>query len=335
MPKAASARWDILSVGDATLDIFLDVPEATTECHLDTRDCVLCFSYADKVPVRALRRVIGGNAANNAVGSARLGLRTAVYGVTGDDEWGRNIVRTLRGEGVDTRFLTLARGQESNTSVVLSHKGERTILIYHVPRRYVWPARLPRARYLYLTSMRRGFEANHGKIVRYIASSGAKLVFQPGTFQLSLGLAKLKSLLRVSELLVLNRQEAAGLLGRQPSAQIGELLHGLRQLGPKLISVTDGQAGAWGCDGNACFEAPIFPGDRIEATGAGDAYATALTAALALGKTFPQAMAWGPVNAASVVGQIGPQAGLLTRAQLEGRLRRLPSYEVKGYQHQG
>lgn len=327
------ARWDILSVGDSTLDIFLDVPEATTECRLDSRACVLCFSYADKVPVRALKRVVGGNAANNAVGTARLGLRTAVYGVTGDDEWGRNIQRTLRAEGVDTRFLTLAKGQESNTSVVLSHKGERTILIYHVPRRYVWPTKLPRCRYLYLTSMRRGFEPNHPKIIRYLVHTKAKLVFQPGTFQLSLGLAKLKPLLKVTELLVLNREEAAGLLSCQPSAQIGELLHGLRQLGPKMVSVTDGQAGAWGCDGSACYEAPIFPGDRIEATGAGDAYATAFTAALALGKSFREAMAWGPVNAASVVGQIGPQAGLLTRSQLEGRLRRLPSYGVKTYEH--
>lgn len=320
-------------MGDATLDIFLDIPEATTECQIDTHQCVLCFSYADKVAVSSLKRVVGGNAANNAVGSARLGLKVGIYGVTGDDLWSHHIHRALKDERVDTSQLILTPKQEANTSVILSNHGERTVLVYHLPRKYVWPKNMPPSRYLYFTSMRTGFEKNHSKIIDYVKSTGAKLVFQPGTFQLMLGLKKLKPLLKYTELLVLNREEAAQLLNKPSITSVGELLHDLRKVGPRLISITDGEAGAWGCDGQNCYQLPIYPGKRIESTGAGDAFATAVVAALALGKSFKEALTWGPVNSASVIQQVGPQAGLLTRKQLEADLKKVKSYKATVFKH--
>ena len=326
-------RWDILSVGDATLDIFLAIDQATTDCRIDTKQCELCLSYADKVPVESVHRVVGGNAANNAVGSTRLGLRGAFFGVTGDDEVSHMIKAKLAAEKVDTSQLTLAKGQMANTSVVLWHQHERTILIYHEPRKYHWPNNLPPSRYLYFTSMRKGFEKFHPQLLDYLQRTKAKLVFQPGTFQLALGLKKLLPLIKASEFFVLNREEAAGLLGKPTDMPVPELMHSLAQYGAKYISITDGQNGAWGCDGQACYMVSLFPGERMEATGAGDAYATAVTAALALGKPFNEALLWGPVNSASVIGKIGPQAGLLTRPELERRIRGNKNYKIKIYRH--
>ena len=322
------ARWDILAVGDVTLDIFLRIDQATTDCRLDSKQCELCFSYADKVPVESIHRVIGGNAANAAVGSSRMGLKAAIFGVTGSDEVAQTIKKTLRGEGVDTSPLTLAKGQVANTSVVLWHQEERTILIYHEPRTYRWPAKLPASRYLYFTSMRKGFEKFHPQLLAYLHRTGAKLVFQPGTFQLALGLNKLKPLIAASEFFVLNREEAAGLLNVPVSTSVPQLLGSLTKLGSRYVSITDGQKGSWGCDGTKCYQVPLFPGERVEATGAGDAYATAVTAALALGKPYAEGLAWGPVNSANVIQHIGAQAGLLTRAQLEQRIAKNRRYRV-------
>jgi sugar/nucleoside kinase (ribokinase family) len=320
-------------VGDATLDIFLAINEATTDCRIDTKQCELCLSYADKVPVESMHRVVGGNAANSAVGSSRLGLKAAFFGVTGDDEVSHMIKAKLEHEKVDTSRLTLAKGQMANTSVVLWHQHERTILIYHEPRKYHWPNNLPPSRYLYFTSMRKGFEKFHLQLLNYLQRTKAKLVFQPGTFQLALGLKKLAPLIKASEFLVLNREEAAGLLAKPTDTPVPELMHSLAKYGAKYISVTDGQNGAWGCDSQSCYKVPLFPGERVEATGAGDAYATAVTAALALGKPFSEALLWGPVNSASVIGKIGPQAGLLTRLELEKRMRRNKKYIIKIYRH--
>ena len=51
-------------------------------------------------------------------------------------------------------------------------------------------------------------------------------------------------------------------------------------------------------------------------------------AALILGKTHKEALLWGPINAGSVVQQVGPQAGLLVRHELEADLKKLKSYKT-------
>ena len=65
----------------------------------------------------------------------------------------------------------------------------------------------------------------------------------------------------------------------------------------------------------------IFPANLVEMTGAGDAYATGLTAGLFYGKDIKEAMRWGAANGAAVVEYIGPQAGLLTYDQMQKKLK--------------
>ena len=71
---------------------------------------------------------------------------------------------------------------------------------------------------------------------------------------------------------------------------------------------------------------PEYPGPRIEATGAGDAFTTAYIAALIHGLSHAEALTWGPINAGSVVQQVGPQAGLLTRHKMEAQLKKLSHF---------
>lgn len=67
------------------------------------------------------------------------------------------------------------------------------------------------------------------------------------------------------------------------------------------------------------------PADPVDRTGAGDAFASTFTAAIALGFTPAEALAWGPINSMSVVQYIGAQKGLLSRAQLEEFLKNRPA----------
>jgi ribokinase len=72
---------------------------------------------------------------------------------------------------------------------------------------------------------------------------------------------------------------------------------------------------------------PMYPdpADPVDRTGAGDAFASTFTSAIALGLSPEEALAWGPINSMSVVQYIGAQAGLLTRAQLEAFLKNRPA----------
>ena len=57
-----------------------------------------------------LRLSTGGAEATVAIGMQRLGHTTALVGTVGTDEIGRRVVRDLRAEGVDTRFVRSVPG---------------------------------------------------------------------------------------------------------------------------------------------------------------------------------------------------------------------------------
>jgi len=54
-----------------------------------------------------------------------------------------------------------------------------------------------------------------------------------------------------------------------------------------------------------------------------------MVSAIYLGKTLPEAMAWGGINAMSVVQQVGAQKGLLSREKLDEHLKNSPDYKAK------
>jgi len=62
-------NFDLLSVGDASIDTFMTPIETETICTINKKECLIAFKYGDKIPVKNLEFSIGGNAANNAVGT--------------------------------------------------------------------------------------------------------------------------------------------------------------------------------------------------------------------------------------------------------------------------
>ena len=104
------------------------------------------------------------------------------------------------------------------------------------------------------------------------------------------------------------------------------LLTALHGLGPKLVVITDNTNGAYASDGTNAWQVPMYPDDRqaYERTGAGDAFASTLTSALALGKSFEEALLWAPINSMAVVQEVGAQKGLLTRASIEEHVAKAP-----------
>lgn len=324
---------DIISIGDTTTDMFLTIDEATVQCDLHEQNCQLCFSYADKVPVKSIKKITAvGNAANNAVGSSRLGLKAALYTIVGNDDEGKACFTAFKKEKVKTKYIQVDKKLGTNYSTVLNFKGERTILVYHQHRTYKLP-KLEKAKWVYFTSANAGSEKMHASFVSYIKKTGAKLAFNPGTFQLKMGKETLSSVLKVTDVLFLNKEEAELLLER--SGTFSELGRGLHELGVKTVVITDGPKGSYCLHEGKEYVLPIYPATVVERTGAGDSFGTAFVAALASGRSVPEAMRWGTMNSASVIGYIGAQEGLLTSSQMKTRLKKASTFqpqEVSGVQ---
>src|SRR3989339_1778545 len=93
-------RFDLVSIGDSTIDTFIKIHDATVECDINQEDCKICLGYGDKIPVDSIAHGVAGNAANVAVGASKLGLISAIYTNLGDDEYGKSIKLALKCENV-------------------------------------------------------------------------------------------------------------------------------------------------------------------------------------------------------------------------------------------
>src|SRR3989344_5394153 len=119
---------DVISIGDSTIDTIIQIHDA--EINRDGDKSKISLDWGTKIPVDHLDHQVGGNAANNAVGSARLGLKTAIYTHLGTDDAGNRIVDKFKKEEVSTKYVEVELGKSSNYSAVLEFQGERTIFVY-------------------------------------------------------------------------------------------------------------------------------------------------------------------------------------------------------------
>ncbi|HSI21367.1 MAG TPA: carbohydrate kinase family protein [Verrucomicrobiae bacterium] len=321
--------YDFLSIGDTSHNVFLEMTDDTVHinCRKNDENCEICFSWADKIPVKALHDTIGGNSANAAVSFARLGLKTALYTHVGKDDQGERIVKTLQADNIDTDFVVTDNDKMSNFSTVINLHGERSILVYHEHRHYAFPKIEP-AKWIYLSSMGEGSESIFPDICAYTEQHQANLCYQPGTFQLKLGSAPAAELLRHTKVFMVNKEEAEMYLGIEKTEDFRQHLDGILALGPKIALVTDGTKGAYVSDGNEYIYLGIIEeAPRNEATGAGDSFSSAFAAALSHGKTLGEAMLWGQAQASSCIQQVGPQAGLLPQSEIEAILAAHPGLQ--------
>ncbi len=317
--------FDLISIGDSTIDTFIQIKDAHLQCDLDQKNCQICFKFGEKIPVQKLMHVVAGNAANNAVGAKRLGLKNAIYTNVGGDSSGKEIIESLKTAGIDTRYAILHKEMESNFSAVINFKGERTIFVYHQD----WDYRLPeldRAKWIYYTSLSESFTKTNinQELINYLQRTGTKLFYNPGTYQIKAGVKKYPQLLALANVLIVNKQEAQKILGYPVEKEINlkKLLTELSDLGPKIVIITDAANGSVAKEGESYYQLKVFPAKLVEMTGAGDAYATGVLTALCHGEDLPEAMRWGAANSASVIEQIGAQAGLLNLDQMKERLQK-------------
>ena len=313
--------FDVISIGDSVLDHFLRISDASVSCKLNHEECLLCLPCGEKLPLKSLTRIPGaGNASNVAIGASRLGWKSAIVSIVGHDAVGHEILDRWQDERVDTRFVHEDHAHPTNQHTVLDFQDERTILIFHQPRKYHLP-KLSSTKWIYYTSLGKGHEILEKELLRHLAGTpDIKLGFNPGTYQLQRGLKKLLPVFERCTTLFVNKQEAQRLLATQEENTL-LLLSGLRRHGPSVVVITDGPTGSYASDGKETLFCPPFPGKAVERTGAGDSFAMGFMHGYEETGSLAEALRTGSAVSAQVVLQVGPHAGLPTLPALEKLLR--------------
>ena len=104
------------------------------------------------------------------------------------------------------------------------------------------------------------------------------------------------------------------------SFSLKRLMGAVLSLGPRMLLVTDGGGGAYAASGDQIVHAAPAPVDVAGTAGAGDAFVSTFAGMTAQGASLNAALRAASLNAASVVGHVDTQTGLLRKAELDARL---------------
>ena len=319
-------KYDVIAVGDAKLDEFLTIHNASKKIHFSETTRVISFHHGDKIYVDQCDLALGGNAANLSVGLSRLDFKIAFFAEIGDDELSIKIINSLAKEKVERSFIRHTKNAPTSLSVALNYKGDRVLFVQHSRREHDFEFDGVEANLIYLTSMGEEWQRPYRKLLQHSLKHRIPLAFNPGSVQLSEGRDTVRQILRNTFILFVNKEEAEMLLhGKQTNQDTPEykeeLMKALQDIGVRIVVLTDGARGSLVMDEfRRLYTQGIVPGKVVERTGAGDGYTTGFLGAMLSGCSIPEAMLWGATNATAVVAKIGAQAGLLTREEMKEKI---------------
>lgn len=256
---------------------------------------------------------VGGSGVNAAVACARYGHESVYLGTLAHDPAGEAVLERLDREGVDSSYLSfVSEGTTGCAVILLDTKSRQSTELAHAGvssgGKQLKPSdlKLIQPDWLYAGSLDGDMET----LLAFFEQAhalGTKILFNPGTAELKWA-AKLAGLLELTDVLIVNKHEAAQIV---PGVLLTELLARLANYCPTVI-ITDGEMGAIATNGVDSYRLGVYEQVKVkDLCGVGDAFAAGFLAALAETADFEQALKFAAANAAAVAQGYGPQAGLL------------------------
>jgi sugar/nucleoside kinase (ribokinase family) len=264
--------FDLLVLGDINPDLVLrgDVEPA--------------FGQVEKL-VDEADLLIGGSGAIVACGAARLGLRTAIAGVVGDDLFGRFMLDALRERDVDTSGVVVDPAQRTGFTVVLSKpEGDRAMLTHtgSISSLTAGAVDVSTASHVHVASLflQTALAPGLPDLFRAARAAGSTTSVDPNWDPAERWDGGLRELLPLTDLFLPNGEEAMRIAGRDDPR---EAARALAAHGP-LVAVKLGAAGALAARGDELVEVAAPAGvEPVDTTGAGDSFDAGAIAGLLQG----------------------------------------------------
>lgn len=323
-------KYDIVTIGDTMWDTFvfpslIEMRKPIEGTAFDERlksEKFMVLELGDKITITETYESMGGTACNVVAGLTKLKIKSALISAIGRDETGDRILTKFKKAKIDTSYLKSYLSRKTSFSIIISYKGDRTILVRQnfEPNDFNLP-RNPDTKWIYIGPLGNDYRSLYSKITGLAVQKNIKIAINPGAIQIHDGLAAFGALLNIADIVFLNREEAQTLTGLTGVTTIKELALTIRKTGVAKVVITDGHNGGYISFENDFLKVGAYPGTCVESTGAGDAFATAFMAAYLKSESMLTCLKWGSINSASVVGKYGAQQGLLTLSAIEGKIK--------------
>ncbi len=279
-----------------------------------------------------LIKSVAGAESNLAIGLARLGRSVALLSRVGADPFGDEIVRTLRGEGVDTHWVT--RDEEHPTGLLVKERrGPDDIHVYYYREGSaaaslcavdVVEEAIQRARRVHVTGITLALGLGprdavdcllemcerHDVPVSFDPNFRRKLWSEDEAAKVCASL-----LPAVSDLLV-GEDELLAMAATGGATDLDEAFGWLEQFALTSVVVKRGARGVIGRRGGEVVTQPAQPTSIVDTVGAGDAFNAGYLHALMAGTDFTCALTTGSWVASRVVAHAGDYEGLPDAAEL-------------------
>ncbi|PAL21551.1 adenosine kinase [Sphingopyxis sp. GW247-27LB] len=330
---ASTARFDVVAIGNAIVDVIARADDALIEAEGLTKGSMRLIDAAEATRLYAAMgpavEMSGGSAANTLAGMAALGRRCAFIGQVADDQLGHVFTHDLRALGVAYDTPPLSGGAPTARCLILvTPDGQRTMNTFlgasHLLEQamideaviadsdilylegYLWDPPLSRA------AMRRAIDVARG--------AGRKVAFTlSDAFIIDRHGEDFRALIAegLFDILFANEVEIKALAGEADfEAAVAKVAADV-----PLLVVTRSEKGAIAIMGGTRTEVGAEPIDAVvDTTGAGDLFAAGFLAGQAEGRVIADCLTMGAVCAREIIAQVGPRAQTDLKAEVAARL---------------
>ena len=276
----------IFVVGSLHYDIVVDAPRLP--------------SLDETVMGGPMRFVCGGKGGNQAVAASLLGADVHFGGIVGHDRFGDALVENLRKCGVDCSQVIRSNDAASGASVAIVDKeGSYGAVVASGANQSISAGDFDIPGETELLVLQNEIpERECYELALKARSAGVKVVLNAAPWR-KCG----TELLEIADILVVNRVEAAGLIGFEIGS-VDQASSALRELPPSagcIIITLGGEGLVFVADGHEPVFLPAFKVPVISTHGAGDAFVGALCADLLGGSVMKDALTYGSAAAALLV----------------------------------
>lgn len=342
----------VFVIGGATLDIIVQYEEMETLIHQRQgfTQSYLLLEEGKKIEVIHQANASGGGATNASVAFKRQGYDVSLFCKLGKDAAGEMVLRELEGYGLDVSSICYDEEIGTATSfIVPSLKGDRTVFAYrganaHLLGKDLPLAKIPGAKFLYITSLSRASAARLPEIVSAAKKQNVKVAVNPGISQLKRGGSFLKDSLKYIDALILNEEEAKTFMvsllqdeAKIPESQdlslpsklmekgsfaqgyfnLREFFQKVLSLGVNLVAVTNGAEGVYVATKDELYFHKAVRVKVVNTLGAGDAFGSGFIGSWYETQDLEFSIRAGIANSASVIMHPDAKTGLLSKADLK------------------
>ena len=279
------------------------------------------------VVLDSMPTMLGGCAANVAVGLRKQGISADVSGCLGNDPFANIIIDLLSKVGVGCERITLTDQYPTSQTCMLLVKGQdrrfihvfganKAFSVSHINRDWLSTLKVFYVGGLFAVPSIKMDELRDA--LAFCKSEGVATIVDVVVPQNQKGLAGLDLILPYTDYFLPNDDEAALLTGKDdPLDQIRVF----QNRGANTVIITQGEKGCVAARGKDVWRSGVFTVDTIDPSGGGDAFDAGVITGMLRGWDMPQLLTFAGAMGASATLGIGTTAGVFTADEIDRFLK--------------